>query len=84
MTKEFFRRFHAKTSNQAIPELCTTDDWENPGGSDRSTTRHDHEIRNQLRKYYVWLYQERETTRDSELEEALKTQPLADGDAHAA
>ena len=81
MTKEFFRRFQARTTNQAIPELFITEDWEEPGTPDRDSTKDDVEIRHQLRKYYKWLYQDRKTIRDADLEEALSAKPLTPNDS---
>ena len=83
MTKEFFQKFQSRTSNNAIPELFVTDDWNAPGHDTRNTTADDAEIRRELRKYYVWLYQERRNTRDHELEEALETRPMSEHDSGA-
>ena len=73
MTTEFFQRFQSRASNSAIPELFVTGDWNAPGDDTRNTTTDDAEIRSELRKYYVWLYQERSSIRDHDLEETLET-----------
>jgi len=83
LTKEFFKRFKPKTSHSAIPELFITGDWDAPGDDARPTTTSDEGIRKELRKYYVWLYQERAATRDPELENVLESQPLKARDSTA-
>mgnify|MGYP003685036489 CR=1 FL=1 len=72
MTKEFFRKFQSRASNSAIPELYITKDWNAPDVAMRHTTAEDAEISRELRKYYVWLYQERDNVRDPELEATPK------------
>lgn len=83
MMKEFFRKFKAKISNSAIPEIFTTDNWDFPGGDTRPTVATDDGIRRELRKYCKWLYQERKSIRDPELEATLETQTLNEHDSHS-
>ena len=61
-TKGFYQNFRARHANMNIEELHIVNDWNNPEVED--TTDDIDTIKRQIYKYYEWLYQEKETSRE--------------------
>jgi hypothetical protein len=80
LTKEFFTTFKSRTNNGDIAEIYKTATWDAPAHAEDNTTENDSEILRELRKYYAWLYSEKDSIDNEAPLRVLRDRPLKASD----